>query len=371
MGKSFSSAEKLAVHFHPLVHAATPSARMMVHAQGKLRLNLAWGDDFEFYDLASLTKIIFTTTSFMQLASVMGAERILEIPVWQSLPELKWKSSVADHLKHQAGCTWWKPYYKELVGITDPQKQMQKMISLLAKESKRAGRHAQKAMYSDFDFWILGLMLGRWLSSDWGTTWEKLKESLPKNEMHFNPVSRRGSVERNRVTRMLAKSKYAPTEKCPWRNRILQGEVHDENAWAMGGVAPHAGLFGRAEDVAAWGLELRDAFLGKPNALNLDQKTVQLFSTRQMPAAQGDFALGFMKPTAGTASCGPRISAASIGHTGFTGTSWWWDPQHDVMVTLLSNRVHPTRENNGHIEMRRALHTAAFEFCEAKKWIRQ
>ena len=127
----------------------------------------------------------------------------------------------------------------------------------------------------------------------------------------------------------------------------MRGEVHDENTWALGGVAPQAGLFGTIGDLSNWGLELRKAVMGKRNGL-CSEKTAKLFTKRRTPVTQGDWGLGFMKP--GKNSSAGKFSKSSFGHLGFTGTSIWIDPKRDLVVSILSNRVHPTRDN---IEIRK------------------
>ncbi|MGZ3723862.1 MAG: serine hydrolase, partial [Bdellovibrionales bacterium] len=137
--------------------------------------------------------------------------------------------------------------------------------------------------------------------------------------------------------------------------KVLQGEVHDDNTWALAGVAPHAGLFAPIEAVSDWGLKLRAAVLHDSKRFG-DPKMVRRFVTRQIPPQVGDWGLCFMKPTKGAASCGRYFSPKSFGHTGFTGTSLWMDPIHDVLVVILSNRVHPTRDNKSFALLRPKLH---------------
>ena len=150
--------------------------------------------------------------------------------------------------------------------------------------------------------------------------------------------------------------RIAPTENDPWRGRVLRGEVHDENAAALGGVAPHAGLFGTAPDLARFAAMLLDEGRG-PGRRLVSRATVELFTERAgVPLASR--ALGWDTPAnetgersstpgaPGYTSAGSLLSPRSFGHTGFTGTSIWMDPARELYVILLTNRVHPTRENN-------------------------
>jgi CubicO group peptidase (beta-lactamase class C family) len=157
-------------------------------------------------------------------------------------------------------------------------------------------------------------------------------------------------------------SRIAPTEMDPWRGHVLRGEVHDENAAIMDGVSGHAGLFGSAEDLlgfAEWVLaQAGERSVGQAGSRsgNLDasqrppeRPTVRPpvfagFTRRQNIIPGSSRALGWDTPSPGS-SAGRRLSPRSIGHTGFTGTSLWIDLDHQVGIVLLSNRVHPTRDN--------------------------
>jgi len=163
--------------------------------------------------------------------------------------------------------------------------------------------------------------------------------------------------------------RIAPTERDPWRGRLLKGEVHDENAAAMEGVSGHAGLFGSAEDLlvfAEWLLEQVDepssggrtvsepghqaiAVSGEASTRPADRPAIRPsiireFTRRQNLVPGSSRALGWDTPDSGS-SAGTRLSPRSFGHTGFTGTSIWIDPEHRLAVALLSNRVNPTRDN--------------------------
>jgi len=135
----------------------------------------------------------------------------------------------------------------------------------------------------------------------------------------------------------------------------MQGEVHDDNAWSLGGVSSHAGLFGSIDDLGWFGLFIRGQLQGISRTL-IKQKTAQLFATRSLPLGRGDWALGYMMPTPGASSSGDYFSPYSIGHTGFTGTSFWYDPAQDMIVAILSNRVAFGREREVFKELRPKIH---------------
>jgi CubicO group peptidase (beta-lactamase class C family) len=150
------------------------------------------------------------------------------------------------------------------------------------------------------------------------------------------------------------RDRTAPTEVDLWRGRLLQGEVHDENTWALGGAAGHAGLFGTAAGVGAFARGvLADLIAGTGGP---ERPALQRFVQKStVPGSSRALGWDTMLPTS---SCGTRMSPRAIGHTGFTGTSLWIDPERDRYVVFLTNRVHPSRDNNQVQAVRRALHDA-------------
>jgi CubicO group peptidase (beta-lactamase class C family) len=153
-------------------------------------------------------------------------------------------------------------------------------------------------------------------------------------DLFFLPLDRPLAVDRTRI---------AATESCRWRGRTLQGEVHDEHGWLMGGVAGHAGLFGTLHGVLALGEWILDLWQGRTEHSTIPVALLRTALERQL--ANGTWCLGFDTPTVGSSSSGRYFSPCSVGHLGFSGTSFWIDPKRDVVVVLLTNRVHPSREN--------------------------
>ncbi len=149
--------------------------------------------------------------------------------------------------------------------------------------------------------------------------------------------------------------RIAPTEDDSWRGRLLRGEVHDENAFHLGGVAGHAGLFSTAPDLARFAIWMLDIYHGRltDNGPRLPTELVRAFTSLQ-PGPEGSTrALGWDMPTpGGGASSGHYLNPSSFGHTGFTGTSIWVDPVRDLFIILLTNRVHPTRDNRALLPLR-------------------
>ncbi|MBY0385232.1 serine hydrolase [bacterium] len=328
--------------FEILSPQTTPGFVLQAYQKGQKICDLRWGKTWHYYDLASLTKIFFTVPWMIRTVHLNQIDLFKQYNKYVS-----WYPHslvIKDLLSHSAGNDWWQPFYKMLPqeAITEEKKTSLKLkLREMAPSVKK-----DKAVYSDIDFLLLGFLLETVFEKTWLELWQDMQNVVfKKEEMFFQPFNQlKFSVD-----------KYAPTENCPWRKRILQGEVHDENAWALDGVAPHAGLFGSINAVSEWAQWFRNEFYGK-KSLWLDSPLVQKFTERCFPATKGDWSLGFMLPTEGSASCGKYFSPKSFGHTGFTGTSFWMDPEKDLMVILLSNRIHPTRNNELFKKARPQIH---------------
>jgi CubicO group peptidase (beta-lactamase class C family) len=179
---------------------------------------------------------------------------------------------------------------------------------------------------------------------------EAVAQPLGAKALFFNRAAAASSSSEPRTT-------IALTEWDTWRKRWLQGEVHDENAAAMGGVAGHAGLFGTAESVLAVSGAWLAAYHGDRSLL--DPHLVREFTTRSLQPSQSSWALGWDTPTAPSSS-GMHFSPESFGHLGFTGTSLWVDPRRKLEVVLLTNRVHPSRKNESIRVFRPLIHDLAY-----------
>jgi CubicO group peptidase (beta-lactamase class C family) len=344
--------EKIELGTEGALNLITPGLKLRAYERGRLKGELKLGKVYKFYDLASLTKILFTVPVIMRL--VEQGKIKPSRPMIDYLPWFPSKSvTVKDVLSHSGGLPWWTPFYSKLSGPIGPVYRWRQLeVHLRKVKTDPKGQ----AVYSDLDFLMLGMMIENQLGLPLEAIWDDFKKTLkiPRLSLHFN---------KGNEPRYLRKF-YAPTEKCSWRGKTLQGEVHDENSWSLGGVAPHAGLFGTIEDVSQWGLLLRKSFLDTKGSKLISQKTLRRFARRAIPKSKGDWAMGFMLPSKGKASCGKYFSSQSFGHTGFTGTSLWFDPRRDLLVVILSNRVHPTRENSRFVGLRPQLHDWIVESLE-------
>jgi CubicO group peptidase (beta-lactamase class C family) len=299
------------------------------------------------YDLASLTKVVATTTMAMILAD---EERLdLRKRVSDFLPGFKGagkeRVTVEQLLTHSSGLDWWAPLYKELEGEQAYVQRIQAMDLVYEPGSK--------TLYSDLGLILLGEVLERVAGEGIDVFAKKrIFEPLGMKDVLYRPPPA-----------MLPR--IAPTENDPWRGRVLRGEVHDENAHALGGVAPHAGLFGTAPALARFAQMILDGGVFEHQRI-ASRETVERF-TRRAGIAGSTRALGWdtawdgVGPRSSTpgapgySSAGSLLSGRSFGHTGFTGTSMWIDPERKLFVILLTNRVHPTRENDAIREVRAAV----------------
>lgn len=277
------------------------------------------------YDVASLTKVVVTTTMAMILVDQGRLD--LEAPVSAFLPAFrggaKDKVTVSQLLTHSAGLDWWAPLYKDTKG----QEAFVKRIVAM----DLAYEPGTKSVYSDLGLILLGEILQRISGQD--------IESFAKENI-FEPLGMKNTMYRPAVS---LKPRIAPTEKDAWRGRVVHGEVHDENAFALGGIAPHAGLFSTAEDLARFTQMLLNGGVYDHTRI-VSRQTIERFVKRaSVPGSSRG--LGWDTPSENS-SAGALFSPQSFGHTGFTGTSMWIDPTRQLFVILLTNRVHPTRDNN-------------------------
>jgi serine-type D-Ala-D-Ala carboxypeptidase len=321
------------------------SGTLATIAAGRLDWNEpAVPDDHTLWDLASLTKVVGTASAMIRL---VGEGRIdLEAPVQRYLP--RWSVPGAERvtirhlLLHTAGLRAHRPLYLE---TADPVAAKAQVYATILDTVPGA-----RTVYSDLGIILLGDVIE-------SITGEPIDVYLKRTV--FEPLGMHETMFRPPPELL---PRIAPTEVDPWRGRHVRGEVHDENALRLGGVAPHAGLFSSAHDLARFArMYLNNGRLDTVRVL--DSATIALF-TRAADRSFSTRALGW-DTADGRNSAGSMMSDRAFGHTGFTGTSIWIDPAADVFVLLLTNRVNPTRANMRIARVRRAVADAAMSVVRA------
>jgi CubicO group peptidase (beta-lactamase class C family) len=299
------------------------------------------------YDLASLTKPIAATAVAMRLVE----EGRLDLASPVAVHDHRWRgadrarATVQDLLEHASGLPAWAALWKAHAG--------REAVAAAASGVGLEYLPRSRSVYSDVGFIVLGTVLehaGQATLDDQFDrvcgNWPAGGEGLP---LRFTPPPG-------------WRGRTAPTRFSDARERLLVAEVDDDNAWAMGGVAGHAGLFGTAASVGAFARVVLRALGGDREAERqlAARATIRRFLVPStVPGSSRALGWDLMRPTS---SCGARMSASAFGHTGFTGTSLWIDPALDFYAVLLSNRVHPVAEPNEPMQaIRRAFHDALLE----------
>lgn len=300
------------------------------------------------YDLASLTKVVVTTTLVEKLVegdfdSPLNLDAPIEryLPEWASGPQPEWrhKVTVRNLMTHTSGLPPFKEYWRTSTGKADT-------LRMIFAEPLEYEPGTQM-VYSDLGIILMAEIIQR-------LTGKPLDELA--NEYLFGPVGMKDSMY-NPPKKLWPE--IAPTEVDDrWRHRLVQGEVHDENAYAIGGVSGHAGVFSTSPDLAAFCQMLLNGGVYAHQRI-VKRSTIAEFTAPQ-PISKNERTLGWVVPTEGSSS-GHYFSEHSYGHTGFTGTTIWIDPDREVFVVLLTNRVNPTRENHKIAEVRPAVHDAAMK----------
>jgi len=297
------------------------------------------------YDIASLTKVVATTTLVAKLAEGdfavpldLDAKVERYLPEWASGPQPEWRHRVTVRhlLTHTSGLPPFKEYWRT-------SKSKQDTLAKIFAEPLEY-EPGTKEVYSDLGIILTAEIIARLT----GRTLDDLARSFI-----FSPLGMKDSMYKppKRLWPTIA-----PTEvDNNFRHRLIQGEVHDENAFAIGGVSGHAGVFSTAPDLAAFCQMLLNGGVYAHQRI-LRRATVAQFTTPQQLSG-GTRTLGWAVPTPGGLS-GNYFSVHSYGHTGFTGTSIWIDPDRQLFVVFLTNRVNPTRENQKIQQVRRDLHDA-------------
>jgi CubicO group peptidase (beta-lactamase class C family) len=336
-----------------IAEGATPGAQVAVSLPGVATLALAYGTldgarpvgPATVYDLASVTKPL-TALAAVRLA-VAGA-LALDEPVGALWPG-RFGAAIAglrldDLLAHRAGLAAWCDAHRAVAldRCGTPEARAAVLDAVIAAPLSPGGAE----VYSDLGY----IVAGEAVAARAGAPIDALVRREVVEPLGLDGLRARGVGERWRDRSV------APTERCPWRGRVVQGEVHDENAYAMGGAAGHAGLFGTAAALAALGRRCLDGLRGDDGWLPCPAWAAML-----APRPGGTHRLGWDSVTPGASSSGRHFGPRAFGHLGFTGTSLWCDPDLDVAVALVTNRVHPTRASTGIRALRPRVHDAIIE----------
>ena len=288
------------------------------------------------FDLASLTKVICTTSVAMRF--VLDGRASLDTRVADVIGEWIDADRRAVTLRHLLEHSSGLPGISELWRTHAARDAYRRAIATLPLSYEPGTR----SMYSDPGFIMLGFVLEQINGKGLDRQFAMLQAAV--GEIGFLPAEH-------------LRPRIAPTEEDSWRGRLLVGEVHDENAAALGGVAAHAGLFGTAAAVGTFARLVLATF--RADTLLATPELMRTFATRSaIPGSSRALGWDTMLPTS---SCGTLMSATAIGHTGFTGTSLWIDRVRDLYVVLLTNRVHPTRANEQLAALRPRVHDAIVE----------
>ena len=346
--------ESFAVINKAIKDSIFPGAQLFVSKGENVLINKNFGNhtydknskivsDKSIYDVASLTKVLSTTPVVMKL--IQKKMLSLDYPLSDFYDEFKSgnkKNITIRHLlTHTSGLPAYIEYYKRN-DIESKDDIINDIIKLdLSYEPD------SKMVYSDLGMILLADIVSKVTSSSLNKlSYNYYYKPLGMNNTFFNP-------------KKTIKYNVVPTEYDSYfRNRLLQGEVHDETAFLLGGVSGHAGLFSNSNDIA----KLAKLFLNK-GVFNgrryLKKNIVKSFTTQGNYPVKSDRILGWDTPsTNGKSSAGDFFSNQSYGHLGFTGTSLWIDPDNEIIIVLLTNRVHPTRDKKGIYKVRRDLHNS-------------
>lgn len=296
------------------------------------------------YDLASLTKPLACALWFASLISqgILDPHQPIQdiipcedhslgsTPIWRLANH---SSGLPAHQEYHLG------FIHPRLNGGDPLR-FKRMVRRMITATDTVYFPGEKSLYSDLGYllleYICEVVSGEDLLSFWTTR-------HPPHALHFNPLySTLSSPDL---------SHYAPTEYSPWRNQLLRGEVHDDNAWLIGGVCGHAGLFGTARlvglEAAAW---LRQ-FHGESSSLACSTEVIKwMLNLDRRAPNKGSFVLGWDTPSSGYSSAGRYFTRHTVGHLGFTGTSLWMDLEQRVIIVLLTNRVYPDRNHQPSIQ---------------------
>ncbi len=294
------------------------------------------------FDLASLTKVLTTVPLLLTLLDKKQITIKTELKdIYSSCPQDKAHITIAHLLSHQSGFASHKEFFKDLVKI--PYKKRKKALLDAIFEEDLLYKPGKKNCYSDIGFILLGFIVEKFTGAN-------LAKSA--NDLLYDPLGLSNDLFYPSL-KLENHENYASTGKCPWSGHVLNGQVHDDNCRAIGGIAGHAGLFGTLHGVTSMCEQFLDQWKGRGDH---PQYSKELLQRILEPVGNSGWTMGFDMVAKSGSSSGNYFSKRSVGHLGFTGTSFWIDPLQECIVVLLTNRVYPNRENWKIKEFRPVFH---------------
>lgn len=314
------------------------------------------------FDVASLTSSVVTTTLIMLLVQQGRVQLSDKVSRYLDGFSVFGKSqiNIAHLLSHSSGLPAWMPYFEEILranstthlGMITSRGARDYIITSI-KRSQLKFEPGSKQIYSDLGLITLGFLIELLTG---------LSLERAAIQYVFQPFNLKNTsfIDLSRIKRRgihPVKDLIAPTEECPWRKRIVCGEVHDDNAWAMGGIAGHSGLFTNANDLFSFASQLVVAYRGQSTVLAKD--VLHGFWHAFERGSEDDlWQYGWDTPGKENGLAEVGLSKLAVGMCGFTGCSLWIEPRDGTVIVLMSNRVHPTRSNRKMRTFRSALHEA-------------
>jgi len=345
--------------YHKIEHAISegifPGAVLLCAVDREVMIHDAFGmaDIFEkrkmgkdyIFDLASLTKPLATA---LAVSALLDRGKIALEQTIGSLLEAFNNSDKAGItiemlLRHTSGYPAYREYYKQIIKKENPR---QHLRHLLADESLE-NRPGEIQVYSDPGFMILSWIIEKIICQRIDTfVSQNIYSPLEIDDLFFINLNSKNAILQSYQGKVVA------TQQCPWREKILVGEVDDDNAWAAGGVEGHAGLFGNAGSIYILCNEILNALQDKPTKILSHETIMKLVRKKN----NYEMVAGFDTPSKENSSSGSYFSGSSIGHLGFTGTSFWIDPEISLIIIFLTNSVHPFRFNRSIKNFRGKIH---------------
>jgi serine-type D-Ala-D-Ala carboxypeptidase len=371
-----------------IVDGVFPSASILVAREGEVIHAAQYGGAREdtCFDIASLTKPVSTATIAMFLVS----EELLKLEdtVYQwlggaRLPEHK-QMTVERLLSHTSGLPAWQPHYLNLpISLIGTDAGRRIVLDECYSESPEY-KPGEKTIYSDIGYTILGEILSQaggapldelftryvaralnlsntFFVHTMGAPFQTTKKRTTTSAEQHVPTQ----THNKKGTGTEKRHRFAPTEDCPWRERVIHGEVHDQNSYALGGISGQAGLFSTASDLNTFITEITRSIRGESDWL--PKQILERFIPRSKTKPDVDsYALGWNHPGKHNSSSGNHFSPNSIGHLAYTGCSFWIDLDQDFWIILLTNRIHPSTTNEKIRSFRPAIHDLIYRELIAK-----